>query len=129
MSNFDFTAPVVAAESPLVVVDVREPKGDGMWHWREHNGEDWLTWILTEKAKGVHVPQKPWSRGLTAEEMALEYNDQAARAADDRSGRYLALAVLTPKGFNQNLCVELPCTVEKLDALNAEPDPRSLPHW
>ena len=97
--------------------------GDGLWHWRQDSGA-------------------PWSRGLTTEEMVAEYNSQAipgmkaARAEYDRAGipsyrrgRYWAIGVLTPKGFNQNLCVELPCTVEKLDALNAEPDPRSLPHW
>jgi hypothetical protein len=128
--SFDFEAPVVKVVTPEVESStVATPGGDGFWYWREDNGEDWLTWIQAEKAKMAHVPKKPWQGPLTAKDMAEEYNAQAARAAGDRSGRYLAIAILTPKGISRTLCVELPCTVKMLDALNAEPDPRSLPHW
>jgi hypothetical protein len=60
MSNFDFTR-VVKAESPLVVVDASEPKGDGMWRWRESNGEGYMAWLSAERANAAHVPQKPWT--------------------------------------------------------------------
>lgn len=120
-------------ESPLFVVDAPEPNADGLWRWRPSSGD-------------------PWSRGLTAEEMAQEYDRIAAErlaaravalaaaiaAANNPAGwvmvgdsprRHVSVDVLTPKGINQSLYTELPCTVEKLDALNEEQDPRNLDHW
>jgi hypothetical protein len=138
--SFDFEAPVVKAESPLVVVDAPEPTGDG-WYWRENNGEDYVAWLQAEEAnpkRPVHVPQKPWQGPLTAEEMVAKYNElaaavlEAARSSSDygtRTARFVCVGVRTPKGISRTLCVELPLTVEKLESINKEPDPRSLPHW
>ena len=140
--SFDFKAPAVKAVSPLVVVDAPEPTGDG-WYWRESNGEDWLAWLQAEEAnpkRPVHVPQKPWQGPLTAEDLAKKYNEIATAeiaagiAAGPSSGygrtwRDVSVEVRTPKGLSTSICVELPLTVEKLEAKNQEPDPRSLPHW
>lgn len=98
--------------------------GDGMWHTQEDSG---------------------WSRGLTPEELMAKYNALADDLKAERTaalatgnfplglgcsmGRYVMIGVLVPNGTYRNLCIKPPCTVEKLAALIAEPDPRTVDHW
>jgi hypothetical protein len=103
-----------ASVTPEVTIPTVAPGGDGNWYWRENLGSHvYRAWNGIDAATMPNPDSKPWHGPFTADEMVAEANRITAEGRE--------FNVKTPRGNLFPIWCEPPCTLEKLESINAAP--------